>query len=234
MDRRTLGGERQPWGWRGGAIGTAPAGRLSHLDRVVRRLRDLVEPFPVAAAGAGDPGPSALRLRGALNPPATPDSIAEAELRLGTALPADYVQFLLQYDGATLVADTVGSQLGIAAELLGTRALVRHAEEMECDYLAWCIPELVIFATVGTDGDRLAFETGRMNPFGGCGVLDARHDHRPDQWWVIARDFTSWLEAVLADRGATSSFGRHWDVAFVETQPELPLQPPDSLPPAAP
>jgi hypothetical protein len=230
-----MGGERPAWGWRGGAVGAAPAGALSRLERVMRRLRDLLERPPVEAASAGDLAPPASHLHGSLNPPAILDAIAEAELRLGTALPADYVQFLLQSDGATLVAGSAASsECDIAAELLGTRALVRHAEEMEYDYRAGCIPELVIFATVGTDGDRLAFETGRINPFGGCGVLDARHDHRPDQWWVIARDFTSWIEAVLADRSACSSFGRQWEVASVETQPELPLPPPDSPPPAAP
>jgi SMI1/KNR4 family protein SUKH-1 len=233
MDRRALGGERQPWGWRGGATGAAPAGALSRLDRGVRRLRDLVDPSPVEAAGAGEPVPRAVRLRGSLNPPATPDAIAEAELRLGTALPADYSQFLLQCDGATLAADaTVSGEPGIAAELLGTRALVRHAEAMEYDYHAWCIPELVIFATVGTEGDRLAFETGRMNPFGGCGVLDARHDYRPDQWWVIARDFTAWLDAVLKDPRAAGSFGRAWDDTSPAAQPELPF--PDSEEPLPP
>jgi hypothetical protein len=189
----------------------------------------------VEAAVSAEGVSKASRLRCALNPPASPDAIAEAELRLGTALPADYVQFLLRSDGAALVANPAsGREPGAAAALLGAAALVRHAEEMEYDYRAGCIPELVVFATIEEEGDRLAFETGRMNPFGGCGVLDARHDYRPDQWWVIARDFTSWLEAVLADGGAFSSFGRRWDVAFLATQPELPLNDPDSLPHVAP
>jgi hypothetical protein len=106
-------------------------------------------------------------------------------------------------------------------ELLGTEALIRCAEEMEYDYRAWCIPELVIFATLGPDGDHLAFETGRMNPGGGCGVLDARHDYRPDQWWVIAPDFADWLERLLKEIGPPGSFGRHWQDS--ELQPSLPF-----------
>jgi SMI1/KNR4 family protein SUKH-1 len=230
-DWRPFGEGRQPWGRRGGEYGSAAAGASSLLDWALRRLEMLSGRAAVDASVSGQGVFDAPRLCCALNPPAPPDAIAEAELRLGTALPADYVQFLLHCDGAALVLDNGGSsEPSAAADLLGASALVRHAEEMEYDYRSWCIPELVIFATIGSDGDHLAFETGRMNPFGGCGVLDARHDYRPDQWWVIARDFTSWLGAVLADPGAVSDFGRRWDAAFPETQPVLPLQDPDRLP----
>ena len=228
MDGRSFGGDRPTWGRRGGEFGVVEPGVPSVLDRALRRLEELsgraVAEAPVIAHGV----PPAPRLRCALNPPAPPDAIAEVELRLGTALPADYVQFLLHCDGAALiVANSSDSEPRAAADLLSASALVRQAEEMECDYRSGCIPELVIFATIGSDGDHLAFETGRMNPFGGCGVLDARHDYRPDQWWVIARDFTSWLGAMLDDRGAVSDFGRRWDAAPPETQTELPFQDPD-------
>ena len=231
MDRGSWGGARSAWGWRGGERGAAAPAAASRLERVLRRLEELAGPPVAEAAAAGEAAAHAARIRCALNPPALPDAIAEAELRLGTALPADYVQFLLRCDGATLFADAgSANEPGLAAELLGTEALVRHAEEMECLYRAGCIPELVIFAAIGADGGRLAFETGRMNPFGGCGVLDARHDYRPDQWWVISRDFTSWLEELLADRCAFGSFGRRWDRVLPDPQPELPLHDPDGPP----
>lgn len=204
---------RHGWGWRGGE---AASGGAQRLERTLRRLEEWAgTPHREEAPGGG--------ITGEFSPPARPDAIAEAELRLGTALPADYVAFLLRHDGARFqAAHLAPGSSHFSAELLGTEALAQQAEEMEYDYPAWCIPELVIFATVGDDGDRLAFETGRMNPYGGCGVLDARHNFRPDQWWVIARDFTAWLEALLAERGSLESFGRG-DPAALELQPPLPL-----------
>lgn len=212
-------GARLTWGWRGGESAAPGASAAARLERALRRLEQLD-----ASAGGG---PAALEPAGAagvlrhcvLNPPALPDAIAEAELRVGAALPADYCRFLLFSDGAVLAEET-----GLAAELLGAQALARHAEELECVYPTGCIPEVVVFATVGVDGDRLAFDTGRMNPVRGCGILDARRDCRPDQWWVIARDFTSWLEEILGCRAPAASFGRRWGDRSGEAQPELPFQ----------
>jgi hypothetical protein len=210
----------KPWGVRGGEVQAVERAVASRLDQALRRLEALCSPTPdptsVGTVSLRAPGLSCQPKQ-----PASPDAIAETELRLGTALPGDYKQFLHHWDGATLFA--VDESSSTSLELLGTAALVRHAEEVEREYPAWCIPELVIFASVGNDGDRLAFETGRMNPYGGCAVLDARGDYRPDQWWVIARDFTSWLEAVLHDTTGGGSFGRHWGQKSHGLQPELPF-----------
>lgn len=222
MECRSWGGDRSRWGWRGGEISASAPAAASRLERALRRLAELASSSAEDPAAVEHAGPVGAVLHCTQNPPAVPDAIAEAELRLGTALPADYVQFLLSSDGALL---REGS--GLAAELLGTAALVRHAEEMEYAYRARCIPDLVIFATVGGEGDRLAFETGRMNPCRSCGVLDARRDYRPDQWWVIARDFTAWLDQILYSDASHSSFGRHWDQALSVLQPALPLQDPE-------
>jgi hypothetical protein len=159
-------------------------------------------------------GPTSL-----LHPPATHDAIAEAELRLGAALPADYTAFLLHSNGASLVDTRDSGQPSI--ELLDAAALVRCAEEADWLDPAACVPELLVFARVGVEGDQLAFESRRMNPCQGCAVLDARRDRRPEQWWVIARDFADWLERVLTDPGPPGSFGRHWGATIV--QPPLPL-----------
>jgi hypothetical protein len=175
--------------------------------------------------------PGARRLICLLNPPAAPDAIAEAELRVGTPLPDDYKRFLRRSDGAVLFAETEvepPDREG-GAQLLDTTALARQAEELAGEYQPWCTPDVLVFATVGSDGDRLAFETARMNPFGGCAVLDARHGSRPDQWWVIARDFTSWLEGVLRDSGCAGSFGRLWGRRTPGGQLELPLSEGDDI-----
>lgn len=211
------------------AVEQALAGRLR---RSLRRLQALADrsPFEVAVNDRGRV--KSMRLACRLNPPAATDAIAETELQLGTALPPDYARFLLYANGATLfmpVEPEAVSEIG-GAELLGTAVLVQQAEAMELDYRAGCIPELVVFALIGADGDRLAFETGRMSPYGGCGVLEARRDHRPDQWWVIARDFTSWLEELL--RGAARSrapASRLWGAELAVEQPELPLEDEDDL-----
>jgi hypothetical protein len=174
----------------------------------------------------------AHRLICVLNPPAASDAIAEAELRVGTPLPDDFKRFLRHANGAVLFAETNEAELSTGdggARLLDTAALARQAEALAGEYQPWCTPDVLLFATVGSDGDRLAFETARMNPFGGCAVLDARHGSRPDQWWVIARDFTSWLETVLRDSGCASSFGRLWGRRSPDGQLELPLSEGDDL-----
>ncbi len=218
--------ERHLWGWRGGQSPAAWDAGAGRLDQALRRLEEIAHTPAVETPPPLSPGFPGLAC--VLNPPALPDAVAETELRLGTALPADYVRFLLHCDGARLCA--AEAETGVsdaAAELLGTEALVRRAEEMEYGYRAECIPELVIFAAIGTEGNHLAFDTGRRNPSGGCGVLDARRDYRPDQWWVIARDFTSWLDDLLTERGALASFGRCWNSPVPELQPRLPLSGPE-------
>jgi hypothetical protein len=212
--------EEKQWGVRGGEVQAVERAVASRLDQALRRLEAL-------SSSAQDPvsvGTTALRaphLTCQPRPPASPDAIAEAELHLGTALPGDYKRFLHHSDGATLFAAEERDLMSL--DLLGTADLVRQAEVVEREYQARCIPELIVFAAVGKEGDRLAFETPRRNPFGGCGVLDARRDYRPDQWWVIARDFTSWLEEVLADTTGAGSFGRLWGWKAPSLQPELPF-----------
>lgn len=201
----------QSWGWRGGEI---PEEAVS--TRVAQLLRRLDRTTQAAAAGAGPPS---SRLVAEFRTPATPDIVADTELRLGARLPEDYVYFLLHSDGASLF--DAGSPSRRSMELFGTAALIRGAEEAAWERPASCAPEQLVFASIGSDGDRLAFETGRVNPRRGCAVLDARSGHRPDQWWVIGRDFIDWLERLLADPGPLGSFGRQWEPSLL--QPTLPL-----------
>lgn len=212
MDRSADTWPRPRWGWRGGEA-DAIAGPAFRLDQALRRLQQAAADPP-----SGGDDLSARGLTGILQPPASSDAIGEAELRLGTALPADYTRLLFHSNGVVLVHSSAPEQCSI--ELFGTAELVRCAEEMEGDYHGCCIPELLIFAAVGTEGDHLAFQTGRMNPDRGCAVLDARRQYRPDQWWVIAPDFTDWLERVLKERGLPGSFGRQWEP--MAPQPPLP------------
>jgi hypothetical protein len=213
--------EGNAWGWRGGGSASLEGGGA--LERVLRQLGRLAERSPFEVALAAGPNLRSVTLCCALQPPAAPEALDEVELRLNMPLPADYRRFLLHSDGAALLAE-VGPDgtTDSGAELFGATALLKHAEETACDYRDWCVPELLFFATLGADGDRLAFETGRSNPYGGCAVLDARRDHRPDQWWVIARDFASWLAEVLSDLSHPHSFGRLWDLPG-GAQPALPL-----------
>jgi len=208
LDRWT----RQSWGWRGGEV---PAEAVS--SRVTQLLRRLAGP---AASGTPETaGAPAGRLSAVFRPPATHDIVADTELRLAAALPEDYLFFLLRSDGASLF--DAGSPGRRSMELFGTSELVRVAEEAAGGRPTSCAPELLVFASIGSDGDRLAFDTGRVNPRRGCAVLDARSGHRPDQWWVINRDFTDWLDRLLTDPGPPGSFGRHWEPALL--QPTLPL-----------
>jgi cell wall assembly regulator SMI1 len=198
-------------GWRGGEV---PATVTSRRDQVLQRLER------VAAEGPNVPKhPPFHRLSSLLRPPATPDQVMETEHHQGIALPEDYVALLLRSDGASLTDHQEAGSCTI--DLLGTAALVRCAEERAWDRTAGALQELVVFATIGSDGDCLAFETGRMNPWRGCAVLDARPAYRSDQWWVICRDFTDWLNRVLTDPGPPGSFGRHWEP--MEVQPVLPI-----------
>jgi hypothetical protein len=215
--------EERVMGVRGGEVGAVERAVNRRLDRALQHLRALPNLHGPSHSVRTDLGGLECRR----NPPAAPEVIAEAELTLGTALPQDYRQFLRCCDGAMLFVEGTGGPTSTI--LFGTADLVRHAEETERTYQEWCIPELVVFASVGDEGDWLAFETARMNPYGGCGVLDARQDCRPDQWWVIARDFTSWLEEVLADIAGVRSFGRLWSSQPTAWQPELPFHEDDRL-----
>jgi hypothetical protein len=191
------------WGWRGGAVTATERAVSTRLDRALRRLESL--------AAASDFRESetdrSLLLRCELRPSASLDALDEAELQIGAALPADYRRFLLRSDGAVLTSTETPVE---SLELLGTGELVRHAEAAAAHYADGCIPETMLFATIGERGDGLAFDLTRLNPYGGCGVLDARCGYRPDQWWTIACDFTSWLHAMLRETGPAGSFGRDW------------------------
>ena len=218
IDRTVSGWEPRLWGWRGGEA-AAELAAAARVARLVDRLSKTGMASQEGPAGKGYAGPVSGRIASLLQPPASPDALADTELRLGVTLPADYACFLIHADGATLT-DT-GDPGRRMMELLGTTALVRCAEETERLGRAACGPELLIFAAVGSNGDQLAFETARRNPCGGCAVLDAQPDDQSDRWWVIARDFGEWLERVLTDPGPPGSFGRHWEPTVI--QPSLPL-----------
>ncbi len=191
---------------------------------MLRRLQELARRSPFEVAIVRGDRLETVWLTCTLRPPASAEAVAEAELRLGVALPDDYDRFLMISDGATLFADggAAGRDLGSGAELLGAAALVRQAERTAADLPDCCIPETLVFTTLGGSGDGLAFAVGRVNPHGGCAVLDARASRRPEQWWVISRDFTTWLEGVLRDTIHPRSWGRSWDEEGGE-QPPLPL-----------
>jgi hypothetical protein len=212
------------WGWRGGEVDAVER----RLDRALRRLEELVRLSPLEAAVMEGPRVVVVRRCCALRPPAAPEAISDAELRLGATLPEDYSRFLRRSNGAILFADA-GESEGTAtgAELYGAEALVRHAEELEAQFPGGPAAEVVVFGAVGLEGDRLAFESMRRDPFGGCAVLNGRRGWQPDRWWVIARDFTSWLEAVLRETAAHRSFGRNWHEE--SEQPLLPLPVEDDL-----
>jgi SMI1/KNR4 family protein SUKH-1 len=221
-----MGEERQQpvsgaaWGRRGAEVAPLEGGVL---ERVLRQLKRLAERSPFQVALDDRPNTRPVFLSCALQPPAALEEVDEVELRLNTRLPDDYRRFLLFADGATLLAEVGpdGATDG-GAELLGAAALLKRAEETACDYHDWGIPDLLTYASLGSDGDSLAFEIGRRNPYGGCAVLDARRNYRPDQWWVIARDFVAWLSLVLDDLSHPRSFGRVWDLPG-GAQPALPL-----------
>jgi hypothetical protein len=207
LDRWT----RPAWGWRGGEV---PATITSRREHVLQRLERISAAGPEEAKSR-----SSHRLSSFLRSPATPDQIIETELLLGVTLPEDYIAFLLHSNGASLIdSQNSGSH---TMELLGTAELVRCAEEGAWDQTAGTHQELLVFAAIGSEGDHLVFEAGRMNPWRGCAVLDARPGYRSDQWWVVCRDFIDWLNRVLTDPGPPGSFGRHGEPT--EVQPILPL-----------
>jgi hypothetical protein len=205
------------WGWRGGAVTASERVVSSRLDRALRRLQWLTNTTDDPERSGNTSATASLSC--VLYPPAAPYAIDEAELRIGAGLPDDYRRFLCRADGAVLTATEDESE---RLELLGTEGLVRHAEAAAGDSAA-SIPELIRFATIGERGDGLAFDLTRLNPYGGCGVLDARSGRRPDQWWIIACDFTSWLLAMLHQSCPTGSFGRDW----TRGPEQLPLPFPD-------
>ena len=200
------------WGWRGGVVTATDRAVEARLDGALRRLERLArQPEGHEIGSAAEPALSC-----ALQRPATLEEIAGAELRLGAALPGDYRRFLLRSNGAML------SMLGpddSRLVLLGTDGLVAQAEATEGALNLECVTERVLFAAIGNEDDALAFDISRMNPYGGCAVLDARNGFRPDRWWVVACDFTSWLTAVLREMGPSGSFGRSWAIA----SPQLAL-----------
>jgi hypothetical protein len=214
---------RAEWGWRGGEARFPGRALDTRLERAFARISRLTGAPP-------DPGPRLGPVMGAAGTPASLDQIAEAELRLGTAIPVDYTRFLLRWNGLTvLVPGGPGRPSPLELRLLGTELLTDGAEQIEARYPVSCIPELLRFAAVGSDGDALAFATGRMNPLGGCAVLDARRSSRPERWWVVARDFTSWLVELLRPGRAAASLGRDW---CEELQLTLPFDESHDLDPA--
>lgn len=208
------------WGWRGGAVTATERAVFSRLDRALRRLELLADPLRHTDS---EVEPPSRWFRCDLRPPASLEALDETELQIGAALPDDYRRFLLRCNGAVLSSSETQAE---ALVLLGTSELVQHAEASAARYGDGCIPELVLFATIGERGDGLAFDLTRLNPYGGCGVLDARSGCRPDQWWTIACDFTSWLHAMLRETGPTGSFGRDWP----RGPEQLPLPFPDGPP----
>jgi hypothetical protein len=209
------------WGWRGGAVTATERSVSVRVDRALRRLEGLVD-WPISQGDRVGPAPTPA-LQCELRTPAGADALDEAELSLGAVLPADYRRFLLRTNGALLSSP---APHGDCLCLLGTHELIRHAETAEVGPPERCSPDLILFATIGDQGDGLAFDLARLNPYGGCPVLDARAGRRNDQWWIIACDFTSWLHAMLRETCPSGSFGRDW------SQPEqLPLPFDDGSPP---
>jgi hypothetical protein len=214
-----LGRSGAEWAWRGGQSGPSGRTRDIRLDRAFGRISLLNGPTQ-------ELGPRLGPLISAAGSPASLDQIAEAELQVGTAIPIDYTRFLLRWNGLSLlVPPGQGRPAPIELRLLGTDLLPTAAAELEARSPGCCIPDLVLFAAVG-DGDGLAFAAGRTNPLGGCAVLDARRGCPPERWWVIARDFTSWLVELLRPGRAAASLGRDWSD---ELQLALPFDETDEL-----
>ena len=109
-------------------------------------------------------------------------------------IPDDYIDFLKIFNGWTLFKH---KDLG-GFKFLGTNDIVKETENQRETYEEYWDDTITVFCTIICDGDFISF---RNNSDGEYDILDCCHDDKPEDWKIIDRSFSSFLERLIAEKG---------------------------------